>query len=600
MFLKNIIMLFFFLSFCFAQEFTIYPYLQNSSPNSIVIMWESSMYGNSVVEWGETELLGNVNSSTYEITYYPACLFTAEISNLKANTRYYYRVKNNNINTSVYSFITPSLPNDEASTTLVAMSDMQKDYNNPEKFKEINNAIINYFQDDSSSLFNKNLDLVLIPGDLVKTGNNYDHWKDHFFYQSRQLFSHVPFYPVLGNHEENSNFYFQYINLPFNGTKGFEEHWWYKDYSNVRIIGLNSNSEYQIEDQINWLDSILELTIYNNNIDFLFAQLHHPHNSELWTPGNTNFTGEIISLLEDFTSRSGKPSIHFYGHTHGYSRGESKNHQHLMVNVASAGGAIDYWDEWPQNDYDEYSISQDEWGYVVVDVNAGDNPSFILKRLSLGDESNSKFNSLEDSIVVRLYNTSPDTPTCIYPSSDDSVDVNNLFFKSSHFNDLEDEHGGTQWQISHNCLDFSDPIIDKWIQSQNIYRDINLNSNINLINHKLIGLQANSNYCWRVRYRDKGLKWSQWSNPMSFNTNNKSLLINVIPNPINDKSLVTIPYLDNSIIKIYNIEGKVVQEIPNQNKSLFILNKSNFDSGVYILKLFQRGQCITQTKFTVL
>tara|TARA_Y100000589_G_C27194899_1_gene646344 strand:+ start:2818 stop:4599 length:1782 start_codon:yes stop_codon:yes gene_type:complete len=593
-------MLFFFLSFCFAQEFTIYPYLQNSSPNSIVIMWESSMYGNSVVEWGETELLGNVNSSTYEITYYPACLFTAEISNLKANTRYYYRVKNNNINTSVYSFITPSLPNDEASTTLVAMSDMQKDYNNPEKFKEINNAIINYFQDDSSSLFNKNLDLVLIPGDLVKTGNNYDHWKDHFFYQSRQLFSHVPFYPVLGNHEENSNFYFQYINLPFNGTKGFEEHWWYKDYSNVRIIGLNSNSEYQIEDQINWLDSILELTIYNNNIDFLFAQLHHPHNSELWTPGNTNFTGEIISLLEDFTSRSGKPSIHFYGHTHGYSRGESKNHQHLMVNVASAGGAIDYWDEWPQNDYDEYSISQDEWGYVVVDVNAGDNPSFILKRLSLGDESNSKFNSLEDSIVVRLYNTSPDTPTCIYPSSDDSVDVNNLFFKSSHFNDLEDEHGGTQWQISHNCLDFSDPIIDKWIQSQNIYRDINLNSNINLINHKLIGLQANSNYCWRVRYRDKGLKWSQWSNPMSFNTNNKSLLINVIPNPINDKSLVTIPYLDNSIIKIYNIEGKVVQEIPNQNKSLFILNKSNFDSGVYILKLFQRGQCITQTKFTVL
>ena len=93
----------------------------------------------------------------------------------------------------------------------------------------------------------------------------------------------------------------------------------------------------------------------NPNIDFVFAQLHHPHKSELWTPGNTDYTGEVVNLLENFSSNSGKPSIHFFGHTHGYSRGQSKNHSHLMVNVASAGGNLDSWGEYPNNDYDEYT-----------------------------------------------------------------------------------------------------------------------------------------------------------------------------------------------------------------------------------------------------
>ena len=133
------------------------------------------------------------------------------------------------------------------------------------------------------------------------------------------------------------------MDLPKNGSSGYEEHWWYKDNSNVRIIGLNSNYQFRISEQLIWLDSLLDSTIIDDKIDFVFAQLHHPHHSELWTPGNTNFTGEVISLLEEFTEISNKPSIHFYGHTHGYSRGESRDHQHLMINVATAGGAIDYW-----------------------------------------------------------------------------------------------------------------------------------------------------------------------------------------------------------------------------------------------------------------
>ena len=59
-----------------------------------------------------------------------------------------------------------------------------------------------------------------------------------------------PSIPVLGNHEVNSTYYFQYFHLPENGSAGYEEHWWYKDYGNVRFMGLDSNAPYDGDDQL--------------------------------------------------------------------------------------------------------------------------------------------------------------------------------------------------------------------------------------------------------------------------------------------------------------------------------------------------------------
>jgi hypothetical protein len=597
---KTLFILFFLPMIGWSQNFTIQPYLQNANPNSITIMWEYSNWGVSYVEWGNTTALGNIDSTTFEITSSPASLFTATLSGLQANTKYYYRVRTENNTSSIFSFVTRSNSIDEKSINIIAMSDMQMDIDYPQKFKEINNGIIDYFKDNYLGSVNQNLDLVLIPGDLVKTGTNYKHWKDHFFFQSKELFSEVPFYPVLGNHEENSNLYFQYMDLPENGTTGYEEHWWYKDNSNVRIIGLNSNYGYQTQEQLGWLDSILNMTILDINIDFVFAQLHHPHHSELWTPGNTSFTGSVIDLLENFTENSGKPSIHFYGHTHGYSRGESKDHEHLMINVATAGGAIDYWGDWPQADYEEYSFSQDEWGYVLIEVDAGDNPRFKLKRLSMGDANISKYNNIEDSISIRLNNISPEKPMGISPAIVDSVDVNSILFISTPFIDDIDEHGGTQWQISSTCSDFTNPIIDKWIQYQNVYRNVKVDNLNNLTRQVFLGLQSETSYCWRVRYRDKALKWSHWSDPVLFKTDQNELEIKVAPNPIYDKSIVTIPYLKSSVIKIFNISGQLIEEYDNIENSIFTLDRSYFESGIYILKFFVKDNCIATIKFIVL
>ena len=283
-----------------SQNFTIQPYLQNANPNSITIMWEFSEWDTSYVEWGTTNALGNMDTTTYETTLWPAYIFTSRLNSLQANTQYFYQVTTGGSSSAVFDFYTPANSSDEKSINIVAMSDIQTDGNNPTKFTEItNDGIIDYVQSNYGGNTNENLDMILIPGDLVNTGTNYYQWKDEFFAQSVPLFSHVPFYPVLGNHEINANLYFQYMDLPENGTPGYEEHWWYKDNSNVRIIGLNSNPGYRIQEQLDWLDSILTLTANDNTIDFVFAELHHPHKSELWIAGNTPYTGDVIELLEN-------------------------------------------------------------------------------------------------------------------------------------------------------------------------------------------------------------------------------------------------------------------------------------------------------------
>jgi acid phosphatase type 7 len=515
-----------------SQNFTIQPYLQNASPNSITIMWEYSNWDISFVEWGNTTALGNIDTTTFEITSSPSCVFTAKLIGLQANTKYYYQVISGNSTSIMFDFYTPANNADEKSINIVAMSDMQTDGNNPTKFTEIiNDGIIDYVQNNYGGNTNENLDMILIPGDLVNTGANYSHWKDEFFAQSEPLFSTVPFYPVLGNHEQNANLYFQYVDLQENGTPGYEEHWWYKDNSNVRVIGLNSNGPYQIQEQLDWLDSILTITASDNTIDFVFAELHHPHKSELWTPGNTSFTGDVISLLENFTSSSGKPTVHFYGHTHGYSRGQSKDHTHLMVNVATAGGYIDYWGAYPQADYEEYTMTQDEWGYVFLEVDAGNNPKFTLKRLSVGDDVISKTNSLEDSVTIRLNNSSPNIPLGIFPTSSDTVNPSCLILLADDFIDQDgDLHGASQWQISNTCNDFTAPVFDSWKQYENWYFDINTQVNDVLTDELVTNLNGSTNYCWRVRYRDRSLAWSNWSTPISFRTDSLLLTTNLLEN----------------------------------------------------------------------
>ncbi|WP_442845132.1 fibronectin type III domain-containing protein [Leeuwenhoekiella sp. H156] len=527
--MKNYILVTLFsLSLCFPSfaqqnDFVVEPYLQDAEPTSIIIKWETATSGENLVEWGTTPKLGKkTTGSSYPVNFGESRLHEVQLTGLERFTTYYYRVKTGTLKSDIFQFKTPPFSGEEKPFNLIAMSDMQIDSSEPNKFNEVvNEGILKYLDQEFGGELPDNLALVMIPGDLVSDGTVYEQWNDHFFKPASKLFAEVPVYPVPGNHEKNSQFFFTYFSLPKNGDAAYAEHWWYKDYGNVRIIGLDSNSGYRdLREQYKWLEQILKETETNEDIDFVFAQLHHPYKSELWIPGEEEHTGKVVKMLEAFSDKTGKPSIHFFGHTHGYSRGQSRDHNHLWVNVASAGGAIDNWGEFEGRDYDEFTVTQDEYGFVMVelDPNPAD-PRITLKRISRGNTDKSRDNELRDSVTVFKLNQKPNAPLALSPNNKTEA-ITGVTLKASSFEGgrPSSTHTASHWQVA-TSPDFEKPVVDSWKQSENWYYEENRQKNDDLTDESLRRLAPNSKYYWRVRYRDQYLSWSDWSQPATFTTN---------------------------------------------------------------------------------
>ena len=525
----------FLIGFCglvHAQNIIVTPYLQNGSPNDMSIMWETDAANDGFVDWGtDAFTLTNTVTSTSISGEGANRIHTAIVSSLTADTKYYYKVRTTTgALSALFHFRTHPTKSSETNLNFVAMSDMQRDGSSPNVFETIIDAGIIPVANANYTNGIEDIEAILIPGDLVAT-SNYSSWRTTFLGPSDGVSPFVPMYAVPGNHEyfgTGISLFFDYMNLPLNGTGANPEEWWYKDLSNVRVVGLNSNNG--TAGQLAWLQTVLDDAGADDTVDFVFAQLHHPYKSELWTPGELNFTGDVIALLETFSTAYNKPSIHFFGHTHAYSRGQSRDHSHLWVNVATAGGAIDNWGEFPNADYEEFVLSEDEYGFVMLEVEAGADPKFVLKRYSQGDQNVFENNTLSDEITIKRFNTVPSTPTAISPTGD--IPLNCVTLKASPFNNGTNTHQATHWQIAEACDFGATNLIDVWKQSTNWYNEVNTQLNDDLTDEQINSLTATTNYCWRVRYRNDNLAWSNWSTPMPFTpTASTYITSNLLLNP---------------------------------------------------------------------
>ncbi len=508
--------------FSFSQAIVVAPYLQNGSPTSMTIMWETDSSNDGYVDWGSSSAtLSNTVTSTSIGGEGTNRIHTALISGLNDDAKYFYQVRTSSGTTSAtYFFKTHPTKTSETSLNIVAMSDMQRDNSNPNVFETIINSGIIPVANANYPNGMEDIEAILVPGDLVSTGT-YSSWRNTYLTPSTGITPYVPTYPVPGNHEYYGaggiSLFLDYTDLPLNGSPSNPEEWWYKDISNLRIVGLNSNSPSpELSTQLLWLETILNEAGADSTIDFVFAELHHPYKSELWLPGELDFTGDIISVLENFTTAYNKPSIHFFGHTHAYSRGQSRDHNHLWVNAATAGGAIDNWGEFPNADYDEFVLSEDEYGFVMVEVEAGADPKFVLKRYSQGDENVFENNTLSDEITIKRFSTAPDMPIGITPIGEN--DLHCIEFKASPFSNGSNTHQASHWQIVEGC-NFSDSSVQNiWKQSMNWYDEVDTQAGDDLTDEDDVLLMANTSYCWRVRFRNANLTWSDWSAPLTFNT----------------------------------------------------------------------------------
>ncbi len=154
-----------------GQAIKVLPYIQDATPTSVYILWETSSNEESLVMWGLSESLGIITSgSSFTSTDGISKMHEVFISGLTPDTKYYYRVKTGNAISSIYRFKTNPATNSEKPFTFVALSDTQFDSGNPNVFYEINHdGILKYFSKNYGPNIEDHLGLVLTVGDLVNS-----------------------------------------------------------------------------------------------------------------------------------------------------------------------------------------------------------------------------------------------------------------------------------------------------------------------------------------------------------------------------------------------------------------------------------------------
>ena len=292
-------------------EFLIKPYLQFATKESIKMMCEVNRPAKVSVKYGETSKF----TDTVVAVSPDGLLHTASLVNLKPEMGYYYQViveeegREDSIQAEISSFQTASQP-----STPFAFAVMGDTQGNP----AVNGKLSQY-------AWALRPNFLVIPGDLVDDGPIKNQWVNEFFASMNPLISRVPFYPVLGNHERNADYYYRYMDLPA------PEYYYSFQYGNAMFFMLDSNKKVDEEsEQYQWLEKQLQTLqerekAGTSEVTWKFVSYHHPSYSSdeddygnLWKGKSTWGDMRIRPLTKLFDRYA--MDVVWNGHIHSYER----------------------------------------------------------------------------------------------------------------------------------------------------------------------------------------------------------------------------------------------------------------------------------------
>jgi len=503
-----------------APAFLVEPYLQSPAVDGMTVMWETGDSDNQLEYWKDGDPPVSVSASVVpgRVIYFVA------LSGLESNTVYNYRVLTSGGTGETYRFKTwPAEGDGVTNFKLVGISDSQGNW--PDRLQDIceNGMIDKECTDGLVENCPDDIAGILITGDLVSTGSQVDQWRDEFFAPCKTLYHYIPILPAIGNHDDPYVNYVEYFTLPENGDSLRGEDYYTLDYLNMRLITLNTNIFWPA--QHTWYEDQLDASLWDPQIDYVLTQFHHACKSEIWPSGQNFQACNFVDKLEAFSADCGKPSAHLYGHTHAYSRGQSRDVKHLWVNVATSAGDIDYWEEGgePAIDHDEIQMTFHEYGFEIWHFTTGAFPMMRMVRRTGGEDGiyyGYTDESILDEFSLEAANLPPAAPAAVSPV-DVEVDPGAVVLQASAFSDPDgDGHLSSHWQVTATAGDYSAPVVDAWgndTRFENIFYDEDTQAGVDITAYTA-SLAPDATYYWRVRYRDEHLEWSDWSGEVSFST----------------------------------------------------------------------------------
>jgi predicted phosphodiesterase len=282
-----------------AQKFVVFPYLQYATRTSITILWETSLPGTSVVRHGTTSL-SKTTEGPKDVTMHEVTL-----TGLEPGVPHVYEVttegKEGKVTSPLLTFQAAAGPDEAVSFVLIG--DTQK---NPKVTQKV-----------ATLAWQRRPNFVVHLGDVVDNGRDKKEWVDELFGPCKDLFSRVPVYPCIGNHEKNHAHYYQYFSLPA------PEYYYRFTQGNADFFSLDTNKKVGPgTEQFKWLDA--ELAKSTAKWKFVFH--HHPvYTSDDDDYGNTwkgakSLQGDRNARqLAQLYEKHGVDMV-FNGHIHVYER----------------------------------------------------------------------------------------------------------------------------------------------------------------------------------------------------------------------------------------------------------------------------------------
>lgn len=316
------------------------PYLQYVTQNNITILWETTSEGSSIVEYGEALFdAKEPNLSKSEKLEGNRLLHEVRLKNLKPATKYLYRTRTKlkdsreELVSEVYTFSTAV--NDNDAFYFAFIGDTQENPQTPWAWARI-----------AEQIFGKRPNFIVHAGDIVDNGNEKFHWTERFFKKGQKTMSRYPMFTALGNHENDSHFYYDYMANPE------PEYYYTINYGNAQFFFIDTNRDVsEGSEQYLWLEGALA----NSKAKWKFVVHHHPPYSTEENDHGDSWIGKshkgtharnLVPLYETY-------GVDFclFGHTHVYERTwpifkDAVNIKRgvIYINSGGAGGGLEDFD----------------------------------------------------------------------------------------------------------------------------------------------------------------------------------------------------------------------------------------------------------------